>query len=123
MVVVLKWVYLAAALLAAVAGVLVTSSLFIASPALQSTKFLGIGLVVSGAFGVAAVVLFGIRQHVAAVAAAVGGPGCVSAPALAAHVRRLVAHLLAAGAFVCVLLALLTFAILGRIGQGFAVFG
>jgi hypothetical protein len=122
-VVVLKWVYLAAALLAAAAGVLVTASLFMASPPAPSPKFLGISLVASGAFGLTAVVLFGIQRHVTAVAAAVRGPGCASAPALAAHVRRLVAHLLAAGACVCVLLALLSFGIVGRIAQGLAVFG
>jgi hypothetical protein len=37
--------------------------------------------------------------------------------------RRLVAYLPAAGAFVCLLLALLTYGIVERSGQGFAVFG
>jgi hypothetical protein len=41
----------------------------------------------------------------------------------AMHVDRFVAYLLVAGAFVCALLAVLTYAILARIHQGFAVFG
>jgi hypothetical protein len=45
------------------------------------------------------------------------------APELASHLNRLVACLLAGGAFVCVVLALLAYAILERIDQGFTVFG
>jgi hypothetical protein len=119
----LRLIYVASALLALAAAALVTASLFIASRAPQSTRFLGISLVVSGVFLGVGVVLFGIQRHVAALAAAAHGPGGASAPALATHVRRLSAYLLVAGAFVCLLLALLTYGIVERIDQGFAVFG
>jgi hypothetical protein len=123
MVVVLRFVYALGAVLATAAAMLVTASLFIAERAPQSTKFLAISLVVSAVFAGVGLVLFGIQRHVAAVAAAARGQGGEPARELAAHLRRLVAYLLAAGAFVGVVLALLNYAILERIGQGFAVFG
>jgi hypothetical protein len=119
----LRLIYVGSALLSMAAAALVTASLFIASRAPQSTKFLGISLVVSGVFAGVGLVLLGIQRQVAAVVAAARSPGGTSAPTLAAPMRRLVAYLLAAGAFVGVMLALLTYAILARIDQGFAVFG
>jgi len=123
MVLVFRLVYTCAALLSTAAGALVTASLFIASRAPQSTKFLGISLGVSAAFLTVGVVLYGIQRHVAAVAGGVGGQGGGSGRELAKQVDRLVAYLLAAGAFVGLALALLTYGILARIDQGFAVFG
>jgi hypothetical protein len=119
----LRLIYVGSALLSMAAAALVTASLFIASRATQSTKILGISLFVSGVFVATGFVLFGIQWQVAAVVAAARSPGGTSAPTLAAPVRRLVAYLLAAGAFVGGVLALLTYAILARIDQGFAVFG
>jgi hypothetical protein len=123
MVVVLRFVYALGAVLSTAAAALVTASLFIAERAPQSTKILGISLVVSGVFVGVGVVLFGIQRHVAAAAEALRDPGAGSAARAAAQLRRLVAYLLAGGAFVCMVLALLNYAILERIGQGFAVFG
>ncbi len=119
----LRLVYVGSALLSMAAAVLVTASLLIASRASQSTKILGISLVVSGVFVGVGVVLFGIQRQVAAAAAALRDPGAGSVARAAVHLRRLVAYLLAAGAFVGVVLALLNYAIVERIGQGFAVFG
>jgi hypothetical protein len=42
---------------------------------------------------------------------------------LATHVSRLLVYLLAGGALLCAVLGLMTYAILARIDQGFAVFG
>ena len=42
---------------------------------------------------------------------------------LETHVRRLLVYILAGGSFLFVALGLLTYRILERIGQGFAVFG
>jgi hypothetical protein len=42
---------------------------------------------------------------------------------LAAHLSRLLAHLLAGGAFLCAVLGAMTYGILARIDQGVAVFG
>lgn len=125
MVLALRLIYLGSALLSMAAAVLVTASLFIAERAPQSTRFPGISLTVTGVFAGAGLVLLGIQRQVGAIVAAVPGPGgaAAAAPALVVHVRRLVAGLLAAGAFVGVLLALLTYGILERIDQGFAVFG
>jgi hypothetical protein len=123
MVVVLRFVYTCAALLSMAAGTLVTASFFIARHAPQGTRFLFISLVVSAVFLGASLVLVGIRRHVAAIVAAVRGHDAESARELATQVNRLVAYLLAGGAFVCVVLGSLTYGILQRIGQGFAVFG
>jgi hypothetical protein len=123
MVLVLRLIYGGSALLSTAAGALVTASLFIAERAPQSTRVLGISLVVSAVFVGVGLVLFGIQRHVAAVAAAVRGDDGDPPRDLAMHVDRLVAHLMAGGALVCALLAILTYAILSRIDQGFAVFG
>jgi len=123
MVNVLRVVYVAAALLAMSAGTLVTASLFIAERAPQGTRFLGISLVVSAICFGAAVVLLGIQRHAAATAAGVHGDMSGSSRRLERHVDRLLAYLLAAGAFVCAVLALMAYGILARIDQGFAVFG
>jgi hypothetical protein len=42
---------------------------------------------------------------------------------LVTHVNRLLAYLIAGGAFLCTVLGSITYAILERIDQGFAVFG
>ncbi len=123
MVVVLRLIYVGSALLSMAASALVTASLFIAERAPHSSKFLGISLVVSAVFAGVGLVLFGTQRHVAAIAAAARGQGGEPARELATHLRRLVACLLAGGAFVCMVLALLAYAILARIDQGFAVFG
>ena len=123
MVMVFRLVYASAAFLSIAAGTLVTASLFIADRAPQSVRFLVISLVVSAVFLGMGLVLLGIQRHVAAITAAVRGHDGESAPELARHVTPLVAHLLAGGAFVCVVLGSLTYAILERIDQGFAVFG
>jgi hypothetical protein len=119
----LRLVYVGSALLSMAAAVLVTASLLIASRASQSTKILGISLVVSGVFVGLGVVLFGIQRHVAAAVAALRDPGAGSVARAAEHLRLLAAYLLAGGVFVGVVLALLNYAILKRIDQGFAVFG
>jgi len=105
------------------AAVLVTASLFIADRAPQSMEVLGISLVVSAIFVGVGLVLFGIQRHAAATAVAVHGDLGGALRQLERNVTRLVAYLLAGGVFVCVVLALMTLAILERLGQGFAVFG
>ena len=116
-------VYACASFLSIAAAALVTASFFTARHAPQSTRFLVISLVVSAVFLGAGLVLFGIQRHVAAIVAAQRGNDGDSLPESSMHIGRLVAYLLAGGAFVCALLGSLTFAILERIGQGSAVFG
>jgi uncharacterized membrane protein HdeD (DUF308 family) len=123
MVAIFRLVYVCASCLSIAAGVLVTASFFIARHAPQSTRVLVISLVVSAVFVGAGLVLFGIQRHIAAIVAAVRRHDGQSARELATHVNRLVAYLLAGGAFVCLVLGSLTYGILQRIDQGFAVFG
>ena len=123
MLVIVRAVYVSAALLAIASGVLVTASLFIPDRAPRSLQFLGISLVVSAVFLCVGLLLFGIQGRVAGIAAAVRGQDGDRAPALASHVRWLLAYLLAGGLVLGVALGFMTYAILARIDQGFAVFG
>ena len=123
MVVLFRLVYLCAALLSTAAGVLVIASCFIPDRAPQSTEFLGIHLAVGAVFLGVGVLLFGIRRHVAGITALARGQAGERAQDLAAHLNRLLAYLLVGGALLCAVLGIMTYGILTRIDQGFAVFG
>ena len=123
MVVTFRLVYLCAALLASAAGALVIASRFIADRAPQGTEILGIHLAVGAVFLGVGVLLLGIQRHVAGIAALARGRDGEPARELATRVSRLLAYLLAGGAFLCAVLGVMTYAILARIDQGFAVFG
>jgi hypothetical protein len=123
MVIVFRLVYLGAALLAGAAGALVIASRFIADRAPQGTEFLGIHLAVGAVFLGVGVLLLGIQRHVLGIAAVARGHDGEPAPELATHVSRLLAYLVAGGALLCAVLGLMTYAILARIDEGFAVFG
>ena len=123
MVVVFRLVYLCAALVSSAAGALVILSLFIQDRAPQSTVMLGIHLTVGAIFLGVAVLLLGIQRHVAGVAALGYGNDGERAQDLVGHLNRLLAYLLVGGAFLCTALGIMTYAILTRIDQGFAVFG
>jgi hypothetical protein len=122
--VVFRLVYLCAALLSSAAGVLVVASFFIPGRAPQYTGFLGIHLAVGIVFLGVGVLLFGIQRHLAGIGALTAqGHAAETAQELAAHLRRLLAYLLAGGALLCAVLAAMTYGIVDRIDQGFAVFG
>jgi hypothetical protein len=123
MVVVFRLVYLCAALLSSAAGALVIASIFIPERAPQSTESLGIHLAVSAVFLGVGVLHFGIQRHVAGIAALAYGHDAETGRELAVHLNRLLAYLLAGGAFLCAVLGVMTYGILTRIDQGFAVFG
>lgn len=124
MVVIFRLAYLCAALLSSAAGVLVIASRFIADRAPQSTELLGTHLAVGAIFLGVGVLLFGIRRHVAGIAAlAAHGHAAETAQELATHLNPLLAYLLAGGAFLCAVLGAMTYGVLERIDQGFAVFG
>ena len=116
-------VYAAAALLSISVGGLVTASLFIAQRAPRGMEFLGVSLAVSGVFLGMGLLLLGIRRRTSSVVASLNGPGGEQARALVRHLRWLTAYLLLGGLLLAGLLGVLTFAILARIDQGFAVFG
>jgi hypothetical protein len=122
--VVFRFVYLCAALLSSAAGVLVVASFFIAGRTPQDTGFLGIHLAVGAVFLGIGMLVLGIQRHVAGIGALTAqGHAAETAQELAARLRRLLAYLLAGGAFLCAVLAAMTHGILERIDQGFAVFG
>jgi hypothetical protein len=123
MVVAFRLLYLCAALLAIAAGALVTASVFIPERAPQNSEMLGVHLAVSAAFLGVGVLLFGIQRHAAGIAALARGQDGEPARALTSHVSRLLAYLVAGGAVLCALLGAMTYGIVERIGQGFAVFG
>jgi hypothetical protein len=118
-----RLLYLCAALLASAAGALVIASRFVADRAPQGTEFLGVHLAVGAVFLGVGALLFGIQRHVAGIAALARGQDGEPARELATHVHRLLVYLLAGGALLCAVLGLMTYAILARIDQGFAVFG
>lgn len=123
MVVAFRVIYLCAALLASAAGALVIASFFIADRAPQSTEFIGIHLAVGAVLLGVGVLLLGIQRHVGGIAALAYGHDGETAQELAAHLGRLLAYLLAGGAFLCAVLGAMTYGIVERIAQGFAVFG
>jgi len=123
MVVAFRLLYLCAALLASAAGALVIASRFIADRAPQGTEFLGIHLAVGAVFLGVGALLLGVQRHVAGIAALTHGHDGEPARELASHVSRLLAYLLAGGAFLCAVFGALISGIVERIGQGFAVLG
>ena len=67
--------------------------------------------------------LLGIQRHVADIAALVYDQEGETARKLTTPVSRLLVYLLVGGTFLCAVLGLMTYVILARIDQGFAVFG
>jgi hypothetical protein len=120
---VFRLLYLCAALLSSAAGALVIASFLIPNRAPQSTEFIGIHLAVGAVFLGVGVLLLGIQRHVAGIAALAHGDDSETAPKLASRVNWLLVYLLVAGVFLCAVLGVMTYAILARIDQGFAVFG
>jgi hypothetical protein len=122
-VVAFRLLYLCAALLSGAAGALVIASFFIPDRAPQSTESIGIHLAVGAVFLGVGVVLWGIQRHVAGIAALARGDDGEKGRELPIHVHRLLVYLLVGGTFLCAVLGVMTYAILARIDQGFAVFG
>ena len=123
MVFLFRLLYIGAAFLSIAAGGLVIASLFIAARAPQSIAFLGISLAVGAAFLSVGALLTGIQRQVAGIATVARRHDDPTARELAPHLNRLLAYLLAGGAFACAVLGVMAYAILARIEQGFAVFG
>jgi len=122
MILLFRLIYACAAFLSIAVAVLIVASLFIADRTPRSMEFLGVSIVIGAVFAGIGTLLAGIRRHGIAVATMDTGHDAI-ASRLAIHVRRLLVYLIAAGALLCAVLGLLTYAILERIGQGFAVFG
>ena len=110
-------------LLCTAAGLLVIASVFIQDRAPHSATMLGVSLVVSGVFLGAGVLLHGIQSHVAGIAKLARANDGNNAGDIERHVARLLIILILGGTALFVFLGVLTYAILARIDQGFAVFG
>jgi hypothetical protein len=105
------------------AGLLVIASLFIADTRPETNAYLGIHLIVGGVFVALGLLLLGILLEVAAIARFALDPEGTVTSRLRDRVRRLLQLLLAAGLFLCLVMAMVTYGILARIDEGFAVFG
>jgi hypothetical protein len=115
-------VFFCAIALSFIAGGLVTASFFIPDRAPQSAWYIGVHLVVTGAFLLLGVLLYGIQRHVAAIATFIRRSEDAAARDLRHDVNRVLAYLVAGGIILSAILGLMTYVILGRIDQGFAVF-
>jgi hypothetical protein len=112
-----------AALLSLAASLLVTASLFIPGRSPESPEFLGISLVASGVFAGLCLLLAGIVVQVLALVRIAAGMAHETAAPLRRRLSRLLALFTIAGLCLCALLALIAYAVLARIDQGFAIFG
>jgi hypothetical protein len=117
------FLFIVAAALSVAASLLVTASLFIADRSPTSTEFLGIHLLVSGAFLVLGVLLGGILLQIAGIVRIEADLDSRSTERLRKRVSRLLVFLVIAGAGLLCLLGIINYAILARIDEGFAVFG
>ena len=115
--------FLGSATLCAAAGLLVIASLFIENRAPHSATMLGVSLVVSGVFLGSGVLLHGIQSHVAGIAKLARANDGNNAGDIERHVARLLIILILGGLALFVFLGIVTWAILARIDEGYAVFG
>lgn len=123
MLLVFRFLFLLAATLCVAAAILITASLFTADRAPQSAEFLGVSAGFSGAFLGLGWLVFGIQRQVAAISAIAAQNRANGPTDLGGHLGVLVIYLGCGGAAFCLLLALIVYAIMARIDQGFAVFG
>lgn len=105
------------------AGLLVTVSLFIADRAPQGSWSLAVHLVVSGVFLMLGILLAGITMQVLGLAKIAVSAGATRMHALSKGLTRLMILLTIVGLGLSAILAILTYGILSRIDEGFAVFG
>lgn len=122
-----KWAFglvaTVATALSLTAGLLVTVSLFIADRAPQGSWSLAVHLVVSGVFLMLGILLAGITMQVLGLAKIAVSAGAARMHALSKGITRLMLLLTVVGLGLSAILAILTYGILSRIDEGFAVFG
>lgn len=113
---------LAAALFGA-AGLLVIASLLLADTKPRTSVSLGIHLGVGGVFLALGFVLLGLMLQVAGLARMASRPGIVDTGEFRQRLLRLLILLVISGLFITFVMSIVTYAILSRIDEGFAVFG
>lgn len=116
-------IWLCAAMLCIVDAVLVTASVFVADRPTDATAFLPQSMAVSGAFAAVGLLLFGVQSRLAALTSVARGFGRGDGDGARRHLAVLQAYLASLGAGLFVVLAGLTYAIVDRVADGFAVFG
>lgn len=123
MITLLRLTYFSASAISLVAALLVTASMLIAERAPQSTQFWIITIAVSVFFAAAGLLLLGIGRHLVGIGLLARSTTNDRSAELTRRWHRLAAHMLAGGLIVLCLLLFVTYVILARIDQGFAVFG
>lgn len=118
-----KVLFAVAAALSVASGLLVAASLFIAERRPVSGTFLAIHLTVGAAFLLLALLVGGTLVQVVAIARIADDPNSAPDGALRSSVISLLTLLVVSALAMCGILAIITYAILARIDQGFAVFG
>jgi hypothetical protein len=116
-------VFWAGAALSLLAGTLVVASLFIVDRSPASTISLHVHLAVGGVFLALSLALFGIRAQLVSLANMIAAGDPPASRRLEQRFFRLLLLLGGAGTGLCGILAILAYAILARIDEGFAVFG
>jgi hypothetical protein len=115
--------FVAAAVLFSTAGLFVMASLFLADTRPVTGVYFGMHLIVSAVFMALGLVIAGILVQVSGLVRLVSRPDQVDGFQLSARLSRLIMLLLISGLFLCLIMKLVTYGILARIDQGFAVFG
>jgi hypothetical protein len=115
--------FTAAATLSVASGILLVSSFFMADRGSRSAEFLGIHLFACGVFLALGLLLAGVAWQVVGIARTVTVSESGMANQLRRRVSRLLVLLVIAGLSLCGVLTIVTYAILSRIKEGFAVFG
>lgn len=118
-----RFVFTLSVVLCLAACFLVTASLFTADRAPQTAQFWGISLIVSAVFLALGLLLRAIATQVVQITCHSDHLTDQNGISLERPVSRLVFLLSIGGMILCAFLAVLTYAILARIDQGFAVFG
>ncbi len=119
----LRMTFFSAAAVSLFAALMVTASMFIAERAPHSSQFWIITIVVSLIFALVGFLLLGIGRQLVAIGLLSQSMANDDGARLSSYWRRLAVHMLPGGMLVLLFLLLVTYAILARIDQGFAVFG
>lgn len=120
---VFRGLYVLAAALALFAAALIVSSFFIADRVPQSTSSFILHALIGSFFGATGILLLGVERHSAQIGKLVRTLDQKRAQELQTIFARLLVYLSLGGLMLAAILLILTYAIVARIDQGFAVFG
>jgi hypothetical protein len=118
-----RFVYAMSAALALLDAALIVGSFFIAGRAPQTTSSFVIHTVIACLFAVSGLLLLGVGRHAGRIGRMVRRPEGEHTAGLEESVARLLVNLGLGGMMLLGVLLIMTYAILARINQDFAVFG